>query len=160
MYRGIALTLTVIAIVIAFAVSSAIAQVAQEYRLFTGANNNIIEAQFLGFDESAGIVKLRLKDGRDQNVPLALFSREDQEWIRNPPLRTDNPFDVGDGSAFVREGDFEWLFDGRNLSGWEDDTDAYHVDQNQKALVHASKGNMRASKNGRRHAIALVHSGV
>ena len=84
-YRIIALTL----FVIAFSISSAFAQ---EYRNFTGSNGRIIEAAFLGFDEATQIVKLRLKDGREQNVKLDLFAAESQQWIKSGGKDADNPF--------------------------------------------------------------------
>ena len=87
MYRLFALAI----IVAAFSVYSALAQ---EYRQFTGSNNKIIEAAFLGFDEATQIVKLRLKDGREQNVKLDLFSAESQQWIKagGKAVDADNPF--------------------------------------------------------------------
>jgi len=45
-----------------------------QMRDFTGSNGRIIEAEFLGFDAATQIVKLRLKDGREQNVKLDLFA--------------------------------------------------------------------------------------
>jgi len=65
---------------------------AQEYRNFTGSNGRIIEAAFLGFDEATQIVKLRLKDGREQNVKLDLFAAESQQWIKSGGKEADNPF--------------------------------------------------------------------
>ena len=85
MYKLFALVL----IAAAFSVSSAIAQ---EYRNFTGSNGRIIEAAFLGFDEATQIVKLRLRDGREQNVKLDLFSAESQQWIKTGGKDADNPF--------------------------------------------------------------------
>ena len=80
------ITLTVI--VIAFSLSSALGQM----RNFTGSNGKIIEAEFLGFDKATQIVKLRLKDGREQNVKLDLFSTESQQWIKAGGKDADNPF--------------------------------------------------------------------
>jgi hypothetical protein len=52
-----------------------------QMRDFVGSNGKIIEAEFLGFDKATQIVKLRLKDGREQNVKLDLFSAACQQWI-------------------------------------------------------------------------------
>ena len=85
--RKISCLLTVIVIACLFhAVSHA------QMRDFTGSNGKIIEAEFLGFDKATQIVKLRLKDGREQNVKLDLFSAESQQWIKTGGKDADNPF--------------------------------------------------------------------
>jgi len=67
-----------------------------QMRNFIGSNGRVIEAEFLGFDEATQIVKLRLKDGREQNVKLDLFAAESQQWIKSGGKAADNPF--GDGA--------------------------------------------------------------
>ena len=138
MYRLFALAL----IVAVFSVSSALAQM----RDFTGSNGKIIEAEFLGFDEATQIVKLRLKDGREQNVKLDLFSAACQQWIKAGGKDDgDNPFG-DDAQQQEQEGDWEWLFDGRSLNGWEGDTNVWRANQNEKTLVNTGKGNLFTTK--------------
>ena len=131
------IALTVFVIVCLFhAVSHA------QMRDFVGSNGRIIEAAFLGFDEATQIVKLRLKDGREQNVKLDLFSAESQQWIKagGKDADADNPFgDVGT-PLLEQEGDFEWLFDGRSLNGWEGDTNVWRANQNERALFNTGRG--------------------
>ena len=99
MYKLFALAL----IAAAFSVASAFAQ---EYRNFTGSNGRIIEAAFLGFDEATQIVKIRLKDGREQNVKLDLFAAESQQWIKTGGKAADNPFgDVAPAGDVGKAGD-------------------------------------------------------
>ena len=119
-----------------------------QMRDFVGSNGRIIEAAFLGFDEATQIVKLRLKDGREQNVKLDLFSAESQQWIKagGKDADADNPFgDVGT-PLLEQEGDFEWLFDGRSLNGWEGDTNVWRANQNEKALINTGRGNLFTTK--------------
>ena len=94
MYKLFALA-TIVAV---FSVSSAFTQ---EYRNFIGSNGKVIEAAFLGFDEATQIVKIRLKDGREQNVKLDLFSAESQQWVKAGGKDSDNPF----GDADTPSGD-------------------------------------------------------
>jgi len=144
MYKLFALTL----IAVAFSVSSAFAQ---EYRNFTGSNGRIIEAAFLGFDEATQIVKLRLKDGREQNVKLDLFAPECQQWIKSGGKtggqQGDDPFGGGDDAPQQElEDGFVSLFDGRSLNGWEGDTNVWRVDQNERTLVNGGRGNLFTRK--------------
>lgn len=64
---------------------------AEEYRTFVGSNGKKIEAILLNFDSDTEIVKIRLKNGKEQNVKLSLFSSKDQQWIKNQG-KGDNPF--------------------------------------------------------------------
>lgn len=97
---------------------------AGELRLWTGSNGKVIEAEFISFDKEKKIVKLKLKDGREQNVHVDLFSKEDQEWIRNGEngAKGDNPF----GNENDEEG-FESLFDGKSLGNWKGDHRVWSV---------------------------------
>jgi hypothetical protein len=142
-YRIVALTVIVIACLF-HAVSYA------QMRDFIGSNGKVIEAEFLGFDAATQIVKLRLKDGREQNVKLDLFSAACQQWIKaggkDGGQQGDNPFGNADAPLPEQEGDWEWLFDGRSLNGWEGDTNAWRVDQNDKTLVNTGRGNLFTRK--------------
>lgn len=64
---------------------------AGEMRNWTGSNGKVIEAEFISFDSDKEIVRIRLKDGREQNVRIDLFSKKDQDFVRNQG-KTDNPF--------------------------------------------------------------------
>lgn len=61
-----------------------------ELRTFTGSNGKAIEAEFLQFDSDTEIVKIKLKNGKEQNVKLSLFSQADQDFIKGGG--SDNPF--------------------------------------------------------------------
>ena len=63
---------------------------AGEVRQWTGSNGKVIEAEFLGLE--GDIVKLKLKNGRESNVLITNFSKEDQEYIKKI-AQADNPFD-------------------------------------------------------------------
>jgi len=121
-----------------------------QMRDFVGSNGRVIEAAFLGFDEATQIVKLRLKDGREQNVKLDLFAPQCQQWIKSGGKDADNPFgDNPFGGADApqeQEGDWEWLFDGRSLNGWEGDTNVWRVDQNERTLINTGRGNLFTTK--------------
>jgi|GEM_PF-1619449 len=131
-----------------------------QMRDFVGSNGRIIEAAFLGFDEATQIVKLRLKDGREQNVKLDLFAPQCQQWIKSGGKDADNPFgDNPFGGADApqeQEGDWEWLFDGRSLNGWEGDTNVWQVNQNERALVNTGRGNLFTTKQYDNFIIQLV----
>ena len=73
-----------------------------QMRNFTGSNGRIIEAEFLGFNEATQIVNIRLRDGREQNVRLDLFSAACQQWIKSGGQQGDDPF--GDAAAPLAEG--------------------------------------------------------
>jgi len=118
-----------------------------QMRNFTGSNGRIIEAELLGFNEATQIVNIRLRDGREQNVRLDLFAAQCQEWIKSGGQQQgDDPF--GDASAPLQEqeGDWEWLFDGHSLNGWEGDTNAWRANQNERALVNTGRGNLFTRK--------------
>jgi len=118
-----------------------------QMRDFVGSNGRIIEATFLGFDEATQIVNIRLRDGREQNVRLDLFSAACQQWIRaGGQQQGDDPFGDAGAPLLEQKGDFEWLFDGRSLNGWEGDTNAWRVDQNEKTLVSTGRGNLFTRK--------------
>lgn len=94
-----------------------------QMRNWTGSNGKVIEAEFLSYDASNEIVKIRLKNSREQNVKISLFSQADQDFVRNGGKTGDNPFgeankqlihlrihldESGNGSIGVeRIGDFE-----------------------------------------------------
>jgi len=61
-------------------------------RDFVGSNGRVIEAEFLGFNEATQIVNIRLRDGREQNVRLDLFSAACQQWIKAGGQQGDDPF--------------------------------------------------------------------
>lgn len=65
---------------------------AGELRLWTGSNGKVIEAELLSLEGE--IVKMKLKDGRLQNIRIDLFSKEDQKFIKESGL--DNPFATND----------------------------------------------------------------
>ena len=69
---------------------------AAELRHWTGSNGKKIEAEFISFDKESEIVLIRLKNGKEQKVKLSLFSKQDQEFVRNGGKTGDNPFDIGD----------------------------------------------------------------
>ena len=105
----------------------------------------IIEAEFLGFDKATQIVKLRLRDGREQNVKLDLFSAESQQWIKSggqSGQQGDDPF--GDADDPWGKSDWEWLFDGRSLNGWEGDTNVWRV--HEGTLHNTGRGNLFTTK--------------
>ena len=117
-----------------------------QMRDFVGSNGRVIEAAFLGFDEATQIVKLRLKDGREQNVRLDLFSAECQQWIKSGGhaggQQGDDPFGGANAPQQEQEGDWEWLFDGRSLNGWEGDTNVWRTNQYEKSLTNTGRGNL------------------
>jgi len=116
-----------------------------QMRNFTGSNGRIIEAELLGFNEATQIVNIRLRDGREQNVRLDLFAAACQQWIKSGGQQQgDDPF--GDADDPWGESDWEWLFDGRSLNGWEGDTNAWRVDQNEQTLVGTGRGNLFTTK--------------
>lgn len=72
-----------------------------EMRNWTGSNGKVIEAEMIGFDESTEIVKIRLKNGREQNVRIDLFSSSDQDFVRNQG-KADNPFGEPDSNKATK----------------------------------------------------------
>lgn len=64
---------------------------AAELRDWTGSNGKVIQGEFISFDPATEIVKLKLKDGRIQNVKISLFSKNDQEFLKNQE-KGDDPF--------------------------------------------------------------------
>lgn len=65
---------------------------AAEFRNWTGSNGKVIEAEFLSYDTEQEIVKIRLKNDKEQNVKIDLFSKGDQDFVRNGGKPGDNPF--------------------------------------------------------------------
>lgn len=65
-----------------FAVSSASAQLAEEYRMWTNTSGKQVEATLVSVDAVAKSLKIKMKDGREFDVPIATLSPADFEYAK------------------------------------------------------------------------------
>ena len=64
------------------AASSACAQLAEEYRMWTNTAGKQIEATLVSVDAAARSLKIKMKDGREFDVPIASLSPADFEYAK------------------------------------------------------------------------------
>ncbi len=65
-----------------FAASSASAQLAEEYRMWTNTSGKQVEATLVSVDAVAKTLKIKMKDGREFDVPIATLSPADFEYAK------------------------------------------------------------------------------
>ncbi len=65
-----------------FAVSGALAQLAEEYRMWTNTSGKTVEATLVAVDAVAKTLKIKMKDGREFDVPIATLSPADFEYAK------------------------------------------------------------------------------
>jgi len=63
-------------------VGSAIAQLAEEYRMWTNTSGKQVEATLVSVDAVAKTLKIKMKDGREFDVPIATLSPADFEYAK------------------------------------------------------------------------------
>ncbi|MEZ5387799.1 MAG: heparinase II/III family protein [Prosthecobacter sp.] len=89
------------------AVASASAQLAEEYRMWTNTSGKQVEATFVSVDAVAKTVKIKMKDGREFDVPIATLIPADFEYAKAryaamqaaPPAATPAPTAPGAPAA-------------------------------------------------------------
>lgn len=65
-----------------FAVSGASAQLGEEYRMWTNTAGKTVEATLVAVDAAAKTLKIKMKDGREFDVPIATLSPADFEYAK------------------------------------------------------------------------------
>jgi hypothetical protein len=65
-----------------FAASNASAQLAEEYRMWTNTSGKQVEATLVSVDAVAKTLKIKMKDGREFDVPIATLSPADFEYAK------------------------------------------------------------------------------
>lgn len=65
-----------------FAVSGVSAQLAEEYRMWTNTAGKTIEATLVAVDAATKTLKIKMKDGREFDVPIATLSPADFEYAK------------------------------------------------------------------------------
>ena len=69
------------------------ASFAEEYRSWVSADGSkTIEAALVSYDNEKEIVTIKLKNGKTNRVKLSMFSKSDQEFVKDPKEKEDNPF--------------------------------------------------------------------
>lgn len=110
-----------------------------EVRQWKGSNGKVIEAELLSFDAETNTAKLKLKNGKESNVSLSLFSKEDQEFIKNGG--SDNPFgdtDESESKATVKELDKEVLRISLKLT--DNEECSYKIEKTKTAMDENFEG--------------------
>lgn len=64
------------------ALANASAQLAEEYRMWTNTSGKQIEATLVAVDAAAKTLKIKMKDGREFDVPIATLSPADFEYAK------------------------------------------------------------------------------
>ncbi|HEY1050318.1 MAG TPA: heparinase II/III family protein, partial [Prosthecobacter sp.] len=65
-----------------FAVSGVSAQLAEEYRMWTNTSGKTVEATLVAVDAATKTLKIKMKDGREFDVPIATLSPADFEYAK------------------------------------------------------------------------------